>query len=208
MKSVHHLFIENEMAIMDFKNYFPNATALTLERTIVMDRNSLPKVLNKIIPLHMLTKLTLDCYHFSFMKLLKLLCMTPSLHTLVFQSLPFYKDNALSIQRSEVFKLVSKTNKITNVKFKELCTLEKIRLLVVLFHQMQHLTLQVLKRDLEPVARLLLQSARENINRLCSLHFSRATTSSFQMLEKMIKSEQLLVNYEINIFFSEIYLWW
>jgi hypothetical protein len=189
-------------------NYFPNATELTLEDGFSTTRNSIGTILSRIIPLKQLTKLVIECHYFSFMKMIDLLSHTPNIHTLIFESMPFYRNDFISIEQSETFRFVSSTNNITDVTFKEKCTLEKLRLLVALCPRLQHLTINTFMKDLEPITGFLLERTNQNTSHLFSLCFLRACSSWYAKLNTLIKSEILLDDYMLKLVGTKLYLWW
>ena len=193
---------------MNCMNHFPNATELTFEDGFSTTRHSFSMILSRIVPLKQLSKLVLECHHFSFMKLIELLCVTPNIHTLVFQSMPFYRDDYMSIQNNETFRLVSTTNKITNVTFKDARTLEKTRLLIDLCPQLQYLTLTTRMKHLESVTRFLLESTSKNTGHLCSLCFLEASNNWVGHVTNLINSETLLDDYMLKLVGSKLHLWW
>jgi hypothetical protein len=152
-------------------NYFPNATELTFEDGFSTTRDSIETNLNRIIPLKQLTKLVIECHHFSFIKMIDLLSFTPNMHTLIFTSMLFDTNDYMSIEQSETFRFVSNTNMISDVTFEERCTLEKLRLLVTLCPRLQHLTIQTCLKNLKPMIRFLLERTNQNTNSLSSLCF-------------------------------------
>ncbi|CAF3384832.1 unnamed protein product [Rotaria socialis] len=208
IQSVHHLHIESEKETINCMNYFPNVTELTVAYGFSTNSHSFSTILNRIIPLKQLSKLVLECHHISFMKLIELLRFTPNIRALVFQSMPFYRDDYISIQQSETFRLVSTTNKITNVTFKDASTLEKTRLLIALCPQLQYLSIKTRMKYLESITRLLLKSTNKNTGHLCSLCFLETSNRWFANVSDLIISEMLLDDYMLKLVDSKLYLWW
>jgi hypothetical protein len=208
LNSVQHLYIQSEKTMMNCIHYFPNAAELTFKDGFSATRASLSSILNRIIPLYQLTKLVIECHHFSFKKMIELLRFTPHLHTLIFESMPFYKNDSMSIEESETFRLVSNTNTITEVTFKDKCTLEKLQLLLTLCPRVQHLTINILVRNLDSITRFLLNKTNPNTRRLCLLCFSRATSNWLDKLDSLISSETLIDDYTLNLVNSKLYICW
>jgi hypothetical protein len=90
-------------------------------------------------------------------QLIELLHFTPNIHTFIFTSMTFDKIDYMSIQQNETFRLVSIKNTIRNLIFQQQCTLETIKIPVTLFLRVQHLTLNTLGIDMQPVIRFLLE---------------------------------------------------
>ena len=201
--------IESQQSIINCKNYFPNVTTLTFNEQFSITRSTITINLNHIIPLKQLTKLILVCHHFSFKKMIDLLYFTPYLHTLIFESMPFYKDDYISIEKSDIFQLVSNTNNIKNVIFKDRCTLEKLRLLVTLCPRIQHLSISIRMTTSPLIIRFLLDKTNQNTRHLYSLCFSRVYNNKWlEKLDILLKYEILLDDYLLKFVNSKLYLWW
>ncbi|CAF1204789.1 unnamed protein product [Adineta steineri] len=175
LQSVQHLRIDNENEIIDCKYYFPNVTTLTLE-------NSLSCTLIKSRSL-------------SLTKIIEILRFTSYIRTLIFGSMPLYGVNYKSIQQNQTFQLVSNTNMITNVTFKQGCTLNKLQLFVALCPRIQYLTLGHDTEDLESIVRFLLKKRNENTSHLCSIRLVSTCPFFLTTLRTLIESETLLTDY-------------
>lgn len=208
LNSTQQIQIQDEKSIISCTNYFPNVIELTFKEGFSTSRTSLPTILHDIIPLKQLTQLIIQCHHFSFKKIIDLLRFTPNIHTLTFESMPFYKDDYASIEQSESFQLISNINTITHVTFKDKCTLAKLQLLVGLCPRVQHLSINTLILIVEPITRFLLDKTNPNTQHLYSLHFSRACRSWSERLDLLIKSETLLNDYKLKSTGSNLHLWW
>jgi hypothetical protein len=116
--SVHHVHIEEEQKITDYITYFPNATELTLfGECMYIEENilSLSVIFNRIVPLVQLAKLNVNVEYFYFERMIKLLSSAPNIHTLTVDRLHFIKDDFVSLQQTETFRLVSTVNRITTL---------------------------------------------------------------------------------------------
>ncbi|CAF1160574.1 unnamed protein product [Rotaria sordida] len=193
---------------MNCVNYFRNATKLTLSHNFAESRVWLRIILKRIIPLKQLTTLIIDCDTFSFDQLIKLLHFTPNIHTLTFNSQSITESNSMLIQQSETFRLVSNTNKITNVTIKEKYSFENIKLFVTLCPRMQNLTIDIYTQHLESIIRFILLKTKINIPHLCSIYIKNTRKSMIGILKTLIESEELLDNYLIKSIDSQLYLWW
>jgi hypothetical protein len=190
-------------------DYFPNATELTLVDTFdVPPRDSIARSLDHIIPLRQLSKLILNCHHFSFEQIIGLLYFTPNVYTLELDSIVLYQTDPLSIQRNENFRLVSNTNMITNVIIDKESTLEKIQLCVALFPRLEYLTINLNKKDLESITRFLLSKPNNNTRYLSSLCISKQRKDFIEPVRSLIESEKLLNDYTIKLINRKVYLWW
>ena len=208
LRSVDNIHIENEKDMINCTYHFPNATKLTLEDGFSTTHDSIAIILSRIIPLKQLTNLVVECHHLSFMKVIDLLHFAPNIHTLIFETMPFYKNDYMSIQQSEIFQLVSSKNTITNVTFEGRCTLKKLKLLVALCPRVQHLTIYALMEDMELMIRFLLDGTNQNTSHLISLCFSGATLVYFRNLDALVKSEILPRDCMLKHGDSKLHLWW
>ncbi|CAF4254473.1 unnamed protein product, partial [Rotaria sordida] len=86
LNSIKHLSIYGKQATNNSVSYFPNVTQLTIEHYFKTFGDSIPKTLNRLIPLKQLTKLIIKSYDFPFIVIVKLLRCTPKLTTLKFDS--------------------------------------------------------------------------------------------------------------------------
>ena len=141
--------------------------------------------------------------------MIDILCFTPNLHMLSFESMPLYKNDHLAdVEQWENFRRVSETNQIRHVTFRDKCTLEKVKLLVALCPRVQYLSISTLVRTLEPIIRFLLDKNNTNTRQLCLLCFSRACVVWFKRLDLLIKLESLLDDYTLKCTGSQLHLWW
>jgi hypothetical protein len=129
VNSVHHIHIHNANAMKQFVGHFPNVTELTLSENCDVFRDCTTTNFNRIIPLKQITKLAIDCHRFSFQRLMKLLSLTPNVHTLKLSSILLYETDALIIQQNEIFQMISTTNIVANVAVTKEIRLQKIELL-------------------------------------------------------------------------------
>ncbi|CAF3739137.1 unnamed protein product [Rotaria sp. Silwood1] len=187
---------------------FPNATKLTFCKTFEVSRDLIVMDLNRFLPLQQLTKLTIECHHFSFEQLIELLQFTPNVHVLKLDSILLYRTDSLSIQQNDLSKLVSKINTITNVTISKEITSEKIQLFTTVFPRIEYLTINLYKEDLQPIARFLLSKSNNNTRYLSSLCISKQRNDLMIILENLIKSNKLLRDYTLKVINRKLYLWW
>ncbi|CAF3163652.1 unnamed protein product, partial [Rotaria sp. Silwood2] len=187
---IHHICIHSTNMIKISIDNFPNATKLTLCETFEVPRDSIIIDLNHLLPLKQLTKLTIECHHFSFEQLIELLQFTHNIHVLKLDSILLYRTDSVSIQQNELSKLVSNMNTITKVTISKEITLEKIQLLTTVFPRMEYLTINLYKQDLQPIARFLLSKSNNNTRYLSSLCISKQRNDLMTILKTLIKSKK------------------
>jgi hypothetical protein len=203
--TVHHLYIRNSKAVDQFFGFFPNVTELTLLKSFVALDNPVVTSLNVIISLKQLTKLTLDYHRLPIEQVIKLLHVTPNIHTLKFDFLPIYPVNS---KPSELFQIVSTTNTVTNITISRESTLENIQLLVALFPRLEYLTINLYKENLQSIARFLLSKSNENTRHLSLLCISKQRNDMMEELKSLLESENLLDDYTLKVINRKLYLWW
>ncbi|CAF4947184.1 unnamed protein product, partial [Rotaria sp. Silwood1] len=205
---IHHICIHSTNMIKKSIGNFPNATKLTFCETFEVPRDSIIIDLNRLLPLKQLTKLNIECHHFSFEQLIDLLQFTPNVHVLKLDSILLYRTDSVSIQQNELSKLVSNMNTITKVTIIKEITLEKIQLLTTVFPRMEYLTINLYKEDLQPIARFLLSKSNNNTRYLSSLCISKQRNDLMIILKTLIKSKKLLHDYTLKVINRKLYLWW
>lgn len=205
---MRHVRNQSEKAIVSCGYYFPNAVELTLEDGFTTHLGSISANINRLLPLRRLTKLAIEIHYSSFIKLVELLYLMPNIHTLVLESMPLYGITKDGIEQNETFRVISNRNTIANVTFKDVCTLDQIQLLIALCPRVQHLTIHIRARDLEPFARSLFESASRHAHSLNSLSFTRASTCWLRKLDTLIQSDRLLDEHMLTHNGSTLHLWW
>ena len=134
--------------------------------------------------------------------------MTPNVHTLKLDSVFLYETDSISIEQTELFRIVSNTNIVTDVTITKESTLDKIQVLVILFSRLEYLTINLYKEDLESIARFLLSKDNNNTRHLSALCISKQLSSLLEKLRILIESEKLLDDHTLKTISGKVYLWW
>jgi hypothetical protein len=210
---VHHVYISSTNAIQQCASAFPKVTKLTLVKKFNGRRDLIAMYLNRIIPLRQLTQLNLNCRGFPLQQIIKLLQLTPNVHTLKLDSILLYDTTSTLIEQNEIFRIVSNTNIVTNVTIVEESKSDKIQLLVALFPRLEHLKINLYDENFESIARFLLSNANSNTWHLSSLcipedRYASMSNSFMKKLRILIESEKLLDDYTLKTINREVYLWW
>jgi hypothetical protein len=200
--------IQNENALINCNHYFPNTTGLTLGANFTRHRDSVFTTLNNIIPLKQLTKLNIELRNFPFTKIIELLCFMPNIHILGMHSMSLHENTIEFMAQNDNFRLLSNRNTITVVTIREICTLDKIQLLIDLCPRVQHLAFDTLTKNFQPIARFLLEKTKRNAHPLNALCFLAAGQYWHRKLNTMIQSETLLNDYMLKQFGKSLHLWW
>ncbi|CAF1242141.1 unnamed protein product [Adineta steineri] len=209
LKSVKHVQISNEMVMNQCIEYFPNATKLTLKdeySTAVYD--SIPFFLNRILPLQQLQILIIEFHNFPILNMIEILFIMPNLHTLTMQSMHvLFNENKTVLTQNEKFQSVSKTNCIRYVTFRDICTFNKVELLIMLFPRLQHLEINILKKDMKSILECLFNINNINTHNFVLLCFKRASRIHFQHFNSLVHTGLLRFHPKVKYFDGALYLW-
>ena len=118
--SIREIDIYSEKSIINCTNPFPNATELHFKNGFNTCSTSLEVSLGRIIHREQINKLVIECHRFSLKKMIDLLYYLPNIQTLIFESMPLYKDDLVQLEQSKPFRSVSEINHIKHVTFHDL----------------------------------------------------------------------------------------
>lgn len=208
LNSIRQIDIYNEKTISHCLNYFPNTKEIHFKNGFSSPSNSIANLLQQILPLNRITKLIIECHHFSLKKLIDLLSSIPHVHTLTFQSLPLYKDALLLFEQNQTFQNLSQSNHIQSVTFNDRCNLDKVKLLVALCPRIQFLSIHTFARTVESMIEFLLDRNNCNTRALSSLCFTRSSRVWLTRVDQYLKSTRLVDDYTLNSTDSHLQLWW
>jgi len=189
-------------------NYFPNATELTIKEYFRPADDSISITLNRLVPLKLITKLTMNSYRFTFEQTVELIRFVPNLHTLKLNSGGRYETTPELIKQSDNFQYVSHTNKIKNLELPDWCRLERIVLYDDLFPRVEYLKTGMNRRDIGEIIRYLLSKNNHETRHLLFLCISRIPKICLREINMLIKQEKLLDDYSIKFINHDLYLWW
>ncbi|CAF4076640.1 unnamed protein product [Rotaria magnacalcarata] len=213
INSVHHVYIKQEQIIDDdCRNYFPNATELTLSyNSINADRNPSSIILNHIVSLTQLTKLNINVKSFLFTTMIELLYLTLNIHTLSVEDVCFDKKELLSIQKTENFQLVSTRNKIKNLTINSIYAFEEIKLFIHLRSQLECLRMRAVYDDFEGSLRYLLSKNNNNTRCLFYICLTDFSSEEIVTIDTVMESKQTIDDYQAKRitqdFYEDIYFW-
>lgn len=194
MNTVKHLLIDGEQITNNSINYFPNVNELTMK----ISTDSISTILNQIIPLKQLMKLTIGHVNFPYEQLMELVRFTPNLHTVKYLS-PF------NVKQTDV----SKINHIKRLEIcREGCTIEQFEIILNLFPQLEHFKTGMWKNDIEQFIPYLSSTARLKTHPLFFLGISDLRRKYIPELNRLMKSKNLHDYYFIKIVYPDLYLWW
>ena len=153
--SVNHLTIRGNIAKKNDFIDFPYVTELTLIDYSNSSLHSISTILDRMIPLTKLYRLSINCEHFCVSQLMDLLYFSPNIQILISNSISFRKISLNAIQQTQTFQIISKENKIRNVTLNGQSTLGNIELFVKLCPHLQQLTIDLGQRNFFTVIMLL-----------------------------------------------------
>ncbi|CAF1083596.1 unnamed protein product [Rotaria sordida] len=212
INSVHHVHIKQEQTIDDCRNYFPNATELTLSYDdINVDKNPPSIILNHIVPLIQLTKLNIKVKSFLFKTMIELLYSTSNIHTLTIEDVCFDKKELVLIQQTEIFQLVSTRNKIKYLTINSIYAFEEIKLFIHLCSQLECLRMCPVYDDFEGILQYLL--SKNNSNTQCLFYICVTDFSSEEIvtIDAVMESKETIDDYLAKRitqdFYDDIYFW-
>jgi hypothetical protein len=134
--------------------------------------------------------------------------LTPNLHTLKLDLLPFYEINLNLLEKNDFFQHVSSTNKIKNFEIRNWCKLEKIQLIVTLFPQLEYFKTRINEEEMGETIRFLLSRNDHKKRRLFFLCISEIPKKCLKELNRVFKSKNILDDYFIKFINRDLYLWW
>ncbi len=176
---------------------------MTIKHCIEILDDLLVQTLNRIIPLHQLTKLIIKHFNLYFDQFIDILYSATHLHTFRSDLLSLDGINPIFIRKTSTFGCVLKKNKIKSLDLRNDCTLEKIQLFVDLFPQLEYLKMGMKSKEIQPIIKYLL-SHRHNIPHLFLLCISEKSVIYLKQLTIMIQKEKLLDDYFIKLVSCDI----
>jgi hypothetical protein len=102
---------------------------------------------------------------------------------------------------------LSKKNKIKYFNLRNDCTLIKIKFIIGLLHQLEHLKIGMKHEQLLPAIEELLYR-HNHMPHLFYLCITEKSVTCFKKLNIMIEQNKLLEYYFIKLINRNIYLWW
>ena len=187
-KHVECIQIHDENTISTCKQYFPNTNQLLLSIDPAKCAESLRNILENLMPVKQLTKLTITCQcKLSIEQFLHLLNVIPNMQTLCL-SLNWFHVNLVDIQQSEIFRNITESNKISYLSINIPYNLEVLKFFVALCRRVQHLTIETLRtRKYEEYIQYFISNRERILPDLCFLHLSNGNTSANRCLATIAK---------------------
>lgn len=170
----------------------------------------LDKFKSAFVDIHF-THLNINCENICINMLLKIIRSLPYLNSLKVSSLPIIQSDWLSVNHGKILHSTLINNKITQVSLQNINDIEQVYFILYLCHRMQYFQLDVPKdMDLNVLVRFVLKESTINTRSLDSfcLFTPNANEYTIDQLKKMIKSEKLLLNFNIKCIYNHILVKW
>ncbi|CAF4167669.1 unnamed protein product, partial [Rotaria sordida] len=208
LKSVKHLTIEHKTK-SNCRNYFSNVNQLTIGYDVeILDDNSFITNLKCMIPLKQLTKLVINIHRFPFEEIIKLLCLTPNLHTLEFDEYSLQEINSNFTKYNILLQDILKKNKIENLVLTGICSLNQIRFIIDVFSKLKYLKIQIYSTNISSIIQYLLSKTHNQAQHLFYLCILCISEVYLEETKDLIKLKNLLDNYSIEYINYSLHLWW
>jgi hypothetical protein len=200
--SVKSVNISDKM-ILPCSNYFPNA----MELEISSYNSQYPKwdKLNHVVPLQQLTRMIFRNYDHNLKSITGLLNLTPNVHTLIIRA-PLElrtREKYVVFEEDETFQLVSNANYIKFLVISTYLTLEEIKLFTDLCPRVEHLSICIRQNFLRRVLQYLLSKDNTKTRHLNSILIVGTSEIRNEIMESLIESENLQVDYIIGKYEDE-----
>lgn len=189
---MNHISIRGDISIKTNLIDFPNVTELTLIDYSNPSLYSISMILDRLIPLTKLCKLSIDDQKdFCISQLMDLLYFSPNIQILILHSISLEKISWNQIRQTQTYQTIFKKNKITHVTLTKELNLEIIQLFFNLCHRLEQLTIN-LDQCYHTKARNLLGNIIDShyVPLLCLLNCNEAlSTTSSDCSIKLISSD-------------------
>ncbi|CAF1415118.1 unnamed protein product [Adineta steineri] len=207
--SVKHVFIDVKQVLKNCSNYFTNADELTINSFENGSLISISTILNKILPLQQITKITIAHCIFPFEQFLQLLCVLPNLYEVKYYLSFFIGIDSKLITKKENFQHLSTQNNVKRLEIlPEGCTIEQFQFILYLFPQLQYLHVGMGKQQIETFIPYLSPKPFPQTHPLFFLRIGQLRKKSIPHLNRLMKLNHLHDHYLIKIVYCDLYLWW
>lgn len=158
------------------------------------------------------TRLSINCRNIPMGILVRIIYLFPNLDSLQVSVLPLIQPNWLFDDNDKEIRFITSfKNKITKVNLAKIIDIEQIHFILHLCPSIQYLQIDIPRNiDLDKLIRFILIKSSTYIPHLCSLCLTipNADNKVVDQLQKLIKSEKVLINYKIERMHNHILLKW
>jgi hypothetical protein len=190
---------------------YSNQPIVTMHSSLKWDQR-LMYLANPIFSLIPITYLNIDCRQIHLQIFLKLLHYLPDLNVLRLSSVSSLLSGYLDAKRSGIIQTIADRNNITKISLNQMIYMGEIWLIIDLCLRMRYLEIACINEiDLISFLHFILNK-QSNICipdlRILCLHVRNLSDSRMEKLRKMITSEKLLIDYDIERLDHTINLYW
>ncbi|CAF4292162.1 unnamed protein product [Rotaria sordida] len=161
-----------------------------------------------MISLKQFTKLVINIRRFPFEEIIKLLCLTPNLHTLQFDEYSLEEINSNFTKYNTLVQDILKKNKIENLVLTGRCSLNQIRFIIYVFSKLKYLEIDINSTKISSIIQYLLSKTHNQAQHLVYLCISCIGEVYLEETKDLIKLKNLLDNYSIEYINHSLHLWW
>lgn len=209
-KYIEHITIRNEEAMLKCNHYFPRTTHLVFSTMFDRSASYLSNMLTNIMPIKHLTNLTLTKWHFSMKQFVHLLNAMSNVQVLNFKfnwNVSELND-IKEIQQSEIFRNVSKNNRISHLIINNTFEVETINFFITLCSQIKHLTFKLYQREYQQSLGFLLLKKQTILPKLCLLQLPCVSIIVRHNLEIFLKTIKSFDNYYYKWIENDYYIFY
>ncbi|UJR18856.1 hypothetical protein I4U23_021984 [Adineta vaga] len=208
-ESIDHIQIGNQKVIDKCLYHFPRVKKVTFKKDfIIVSSESLLINLSSILSMEQLKTLIIKCNHFPFIYLMKFLSFAFNIQTLIFQTMPLYRDNKTTLENTELFQLVSRTNSVRNLSCRNKCGIDRVELLVMLFPRLQSLEMYLEKtKDMNLILPFLFNDNNQNTQQMILLKFLNGNNHSLRYFQHLINSGMISCKWKQIFINQQFYIW-
>lgn len=139
-----HLSIDGDISLQNEKSiHFPNVTQLTLNHYSNRSLHSISMILDRLMSLNRLSKVSLSCSQFCISQLMDLLYFSPNIRMLVLKSISLSKISLNQIRLSQTYQTIHKVNQINQVTLGEESNFDAIELFYQLCPRLEQFNINV-----------------------------------------------------------------
>lgn len=212
VKYIENITICDEETMLNCKHYFPRTTHLILSTTTMIDKSALclSNMLTNIMPIKYLTNLTLTEWLFSMKQFVHLLNTMSNVQVLHFNfNHMLVKPNDIKeIRQSEIFRNVSKNNRISHLIIKYRLDVEGINFFIALCSQIKHLTLKLYQHEYQQNLGFILLNKQTTLSKLCLLQLLCVSIIVRHNLEIFLKTNKSFDNYYYKLIGDDYYIFY
>ncbi|CAF1454375.1 unnamed protein product [Adineta ricciae] len=206
--SIRHLLINDLTKVHQCTRYFSKTTELTIDDKNTTDKSHIIKDLPRILSLSQLTNLSMRQIDQEFEIFIKLLRLSPNVHTIKWVSIEKTPKNITSLEKRQNFQLLSKQNQVKTIIITHDYTKKMMEVLVHLCPRVQYISIGRSERSLDATVHYLLSEINGATLRLFSLCVRRACSNWMAYWKNQIESEGVFNDYSIKVIDKNFYLWW